>query len=262
MYHVNIFAFYNLGGAMKGLAPITHGGRFVDHEGLLRGTQTLLLRFTGGEFLPLARCLPWAKKLDDAINEILSKYSQRPDTFIDFIDSDDRKKVIVAAVEFERELGHELAAFDVYHVPPKGTHATLALIEKAEANLPADVVSRFDSKTLNDVRQAGRCLALDAPTAAGFHILRAVESVIVKYIDKLTGKSHAPKNRNWGVYIKAIRDTGGKTPVADYLYHMKETYRNPIMHPEIVLTPDDAFSLFNASLSAIVQLDNAIQSTP
>lgn len=169
---------------------------------------------------------------------------------------------MVAALEFERELGHELATFDVYHVPPKGTHATLRLIEKAETNLPADVVSRFDPQTLSDLRQAGRCLAVDAATASGFHVLRAVESLIIKYLVKVTGHPLAPKNRNWGAYIRVLRAHNADSKVTDYLYHMKEYHRNPIMHPEISLTPDEALSLFHASLSAIEQLDKAIQTWP
>ncbi|HEX5707149.1 MAG TPA: hypothetical protein VFX96_07625, partial [Pyrinomonadaceae bacterium] len=42
--------------------------------------------------------------------------------------------------------------------------------------------------------------------------------------------------------------------------HIKDFYRNPIMHPEETLTADDALSLYYTCLSAIVQLDAAIQS--
>src|SRR2546430_250240 len=104
------------------------------------------------------------------------------------------------------------------------------------------------------MREAGRCLALDCHTAAGFHILRAVESLALIYVTKITGKPHPKKNRDWGAYIRVIRNGQGKAAVADYLYHIKETYRNPIMHPEVRLSGDEAFALFNASLSAIVQL--------
>lgn len=259
MNHVNINAFYSLGSTMFRVASIAHGGSLADHEGLLRGTRIALGRFTSGEILPLARCLPMANKLDQKIDALIVKYSPIRTTLIK---AQDRQDLVLAAVEFERELLHELANFDVYYIPPKGSHGTLALIEKAESNLPKEVVGRLEPKALNDIQQAGRCLALDAPTAAGFHILRAVESLIVAYINKITGKPHSLKNRNWGAYINAIRNGSGKPAVADYLYHMKETYRNPIMHPEVTLTPDEAFSLFNASLSAIVQLDKAIEEWP
>ena len=259
MNHVNINAFYSLGGTFRSLAEIANYKRFEDMKGVLVGTRTMLARVLAGEFVPVARCAELGKKLDKEIESFLIKYESKGS---DFIKQDDARAILFAAITFEDKLRHELDHLDVYYIPPKGTHATLALIEKAETNLPRDVVSRLEPKALNDIQQAGRCLALDAPTAAGFHILRAVESLIVRYIDKITGKPHPPKNRNWGAYIQAIRNNGGKPAVADYLFHMKETYRNPIMHPEVVLTPDEAFSLFNASLSAIVQLDKAIQDWP
>ena len=256
MNHVNINAFYSLGGTFRSLGEIGNQRRFEDLKGVLIGTRTMLARVLAGEFVPLARCAELGNTLDKEIEKFLLKYESRGS---DFIKPEDARAVLFAALTFEDKLRHELDHLDVYYIAPKGTHATLPLIENAETNLPADVVSRFDDKTLNDVRQSGRCLALDAPTAAGFHILRAVESLIVNYIDKLTGEPHGPKNRNWGAYIKVIRTAGGKIAIADYLQHMKETFRNPIMHPEVTLTADEAFSLFNASLSALVQLDNAIQ---
>jgi len=39
--------------------------------------------------------------------------------------------------------------------------------------------------------------------------------------------------------------------------HIKDFYRNPIMHPEETLNADQALSLFHTCLSAIVQLDAA-----
>jgi hypothetical protein len=50
--------------------------------------------------------------------------------------------------------------------------------------------------------------------------------------------------------------------VIGMLQHIKDFYRNPIMHPEESLTSDEAFSLFNTCLSAIVQLDAATQACP
>ena len=49
---------------------------------------------------------------------------------------------------------------------------------------------------------------------------------------------------------------------SEELGHMRQFYRNPIIHPDQTLNANEAFSLFNASLSAIVQLDAAIEAWP
>jgi hypothetical protein len=203
-----------------------------------------------GKPVPLSRCVPFVKILDDVIVNL-----QKVET----LEQEEIDKLHYAIYAFEDKFAKELDHYDVYYIPPKGTHATLSLIEKAEENLPADVRSRLTKETISDIQQAGRCLALDAPTAAGFHILRAVETIIIAYLVKVSGKPINPKNRNWGVYIRELKSGNADKKVTDYLFHIKEYHRNPIMHPEIVLTTDEAFSLFNASLSAIVQLDAAIE---
>lgn len=164
--------------------------------------------------------------------------------------------------EFEILFERESEKINAFSVSKKGIYDTEALIERAHESLPLSVVSRLSKETIEDINQAGRCLALDSPTAAGFHILRAVESLIRIYHEKLTKKALALKSRNWGSYIRDLNDASADQRITGYLLHMKDTYRNPIAHPDVILSVEEAFSLFNASLSAITQLDAAIQSCP
>jgi hypothetical protein len=151
---------------------------------------------------------------------------------------------------------------NLFAVSQKGTHSILGLLERAHENLSADIRSRLSPEAINDITLAGRCLAFECHTAVGFHILRAVETLMRAYHQKLTGSTVALKNRNWGVYIKALNDRGADRKVTGYLEHIKDHYRNPIVHPEAVLTADEAFSLLNACLSAITLLDGAIEAVP
>ena len=121
---------------------------------------------------------------------------------------------------------------------------------------------RLSIETIRDIKDAGKCLALDCHTASGYHILRAVERVVIKYVEKVTGTSYGLKNRNWGAYITVLKRHNADASVIGYLDHMRTFYRNPIIHPEDTLDGNEAFSLFNASLSAIIQLDAAIEAWP
>jgi len=164
--------------------------------------------------------------------------------------------------EFDVVFVRESQRVSVFSIEPKGIYDTEALIDHAEDSLPSDVVQRLDRQAVYDIKQAGKCLAFNTPTAAGMHILKAVESLIREYHGRLTGKTLPVKSRNWGAYIRDINNNGGDKQVTGYLQHIKDFYRNPILHPEVTLTPEQSQSLFNAALSAIVQLDAAIQALP
>ena len=164
---------------------------------------------------------------------------------------------------FESTFASEAMHANVFSVSRKGTHSPLDLMEHATENLPASVVSRLSDETKLDINDAGRCLALDCHTACGYHILRAVERQIIKYTDKVTATVTLKKQpRDWGGYITALENNGGNAEVIGYLKHIKGHYRNPIIHPEDTLTADDALALFGACLSAIQQLDDAIEAWP
>ena len=62
----------------------------------------------------------------------------------------------------------------------------------------------------------------------------------------------------WGAFIKVLESHGADAQITGFLKHIKEFYRNPIVHPDSNLTTDQAFALFGASLSAITMLDAAI----
>jgi hypothetical protein len=170
---------------------------------------------------------------------------------------------VADAVEtFEATFASEPMDANVFTVSQKGTHASLDLMERAEDNLPPDVKARLSPETVRDIRDAGKCLVLDCHTASGYHILRAVERLVIKYYEKVSGVPVNPRNRNWGVYIRELKRLNAASSVTGYLQHIKDFYRNPIIHPEDTLNANEAFSLFNACISAIIQLDSAIEAWP
>jgi hypothetical protein len=160
---------------------------------------------------------------------------------------------------FEQEFEHESRELNVFSVSDVGTHSTTKLLDRAELNVPPDVRSRLKKESIDDINAAGRCLAFNLPTAAAFHILRAVEPVILDYHNTISGIHLPLKSRSWGTYRTQISKRGGDPKVVAMIDHIKDFYRNPIVHPEETLNADQALSLFHTCLSAIVQLDAAIQ---
>jgi len=158
--------------------------------------------------------------------------------------------------EFETVLANELPGLATYLVYQKGIYSTDELIADADQHVPERLRGVLSPKAKEDIRQGGRCLAFEVGTASAFHMWRAVESVMDSYHEALTGKTFAQAEvtRNWGEYIKALVKAKAEKKITSFLDHVREEYRNPVSHPEETVELDEAFLLFGAAMSAIVQM--------
>ncbi len=105
-----------------------------------------------------------------------------------------------SASAFETVLTNDLPGLDIYQVSPKGIYSTAALIEHAEKaildGLTAVGRAALPQDAIQDFAQAGRCLAFELPTAAGFHTMRSLEAVLRSYwrlVKKPPTKTKAPE---------------------------------------------------------------------
>lgn len=268
MERVNLPIFYHFGAALQPLQSIKAGDTVRSVVKALLHADKWLQHFTEATS---SMSFPLSREAAFSLHKIISKeYTallNESDENIEVYASKTITNELVVELkkefhDFETVFERESKKVSVFAVPKKGIYDTEDLIEHAENSLPDDVKSRIDDQTKYDIKEAGKCLAFNTPTASGVHILKAVESLIRAYHAKVTGKTLSVKSRNWGAYIRDLNNSGADKNVTAYLLHIKDFYRNPIMHPEVRLTPQEAFSLFNASLSAIVQLDAAIQAWP
>jgi hypothetical protein len=170
-------------------------------------------------------------------------------------------EVQMAAKEFETVLAAECQVMDTYFVPKKGTYSTADLIERAHYQVPPIYRSGLPEFTKADLDQAGRCLAFDLPTAAAFHLLRGTEAALRQYYERVVPgtKRAAPKMRNWGVYLKLLKEHGAEPRVTSLLDHLKDSYRNPVLHPEENYTDERAQVLFGVCVSALVLMIEEIK---
>ncbi len=103
-------------------------------------------------------------------------------------------------------------------------------------------------------------MAFDLPTAAGFHIARATESVITKAMGAFGCPQPKESQRNWGVYIKALEDAGASATLVHHLRQLKDLHRNPLIHPEVTLTQLEAQQLWSMCTSAMIAMITEIDS--
>jgi hypothetical protein len=66
--------------------------------------------------------------------------------------------------------------------------------------------------------------------------------------------------RSWGVYIKLLIEHGAKEQVTSLLTHLKDAYRNPVLHPEENYNEERVLVLFGICVSAVVMMAQEIDS--
>jgi hypothetical protein len=254
MLRVDCYDFYKLGVQIHPLTFLADDATLNDAWiSLYFGKQELNTFFST---FPLKTSRNPANELYAALVEIV------PDdiSHVRFSDDDGNPRVLTfvetsrvrnAAKEFETVLKAELNGWDAFFVSQKGAYSTTDLITRAESLIPSESTRKFLSpEALEDIRQAGRCLAFNLGTAAAFHIARCTETFIWKYYELIVGRLPPVKMRNWAAYIRNLNACGNvDSKVIGWMTQIKDQYRNPVLHPNESVSPDDALEFINACIS-------------
>lgn len=162
--------------------------------------------------------------------------------------------------EFKTILNAELATLPTFFVSGKPPYSTEALLSGGEAIMPPDLQTKVPEAVF-DAREAARCIAFELGTAGAFHLFRALEAVVRRYYSEVA-KGHAePKQRNLGVYIRALTPHANPKVIA-VLAQLKDLYRNPIVHPEAAITLEEAITIAGLVRSAIASMLNELPTVP
>ncbi len=268
----NVFDLYRLGAALSTLSRTLASKKsqeinFTDAYSSIRSVQPLIESVANDQFIPLDTCTANALKLSDLLESIASELV----TEWDKADTPALKAAawnrpigdtqVLALKEkiqaFEYVFSAELNKASLYFVEQICAYKTSTLIDSGDAVFPKSIRDKLPALAITDIKAAGRCLAFDLPTSAGFHIARAVETVLLQYFSVL--KIELPEYKNLGRYIETLRDKGpakGIDPkVVAAVDQFRDLYRNPIMHPDVNLSSDEAQILFanvQSAISAII----------
>lgn len=263
---VSEYHLYELAIAIHPLTDIPNDAKFTDIWVVWSSARSALENLFQQRQLEF--CYEAANKLYYAINSVVpvewedvaKKFPDKPEDEQPLSFST-KRNVSSAAQEFETVLRTELNNADTYFIDPKGTHKTSILLTDASREIPASILNDVGKQVIEDFNQAGRCLLFDNSTAVGFHLMRAMESVIYAYLKKMTGKDMPIKSRNWGAYLRVLRGCSADSRVIGMIEHIKDTYRNPILHPEVTLSTEEAQVLFGLAVSAIVLIVTAMKAS-
>ena len=109
-----------------------------------------------------------------------------------------------------------------------------------------------------DAKEAGKALAFELGTACGFHTFRVVECVLRRYWDFVSQNKKRPVPQTLGLFATQLQQCSlGEERVWDCLRNMAKLHRNPIIHPEVILSFQEAIGILGIARSAIgVMLDS------
>ncbi len=255
MDRVNLPFFLELGATLRLLAdfPLVTNSNRVDC--IITGLRVAgVVRILLDAYPEIRVCRGSGLKLLGDIESLMTFYresSQEQRDAEDVVTDIQYNGIVSQAREFQTVLSAELSTLEAYQVSPKGIYSTSALVDHAEDGFSDEVrvvLNNQAKQTIEDTNQAGRCLALDLPTASGFHIMRAAETVLKAYRVSFGATT---RGRGWGAYIAALKATAASPKVLGILDQIRDLHRNPTIHPDIVLSPDEAVELFAIAQSAI-----------
>ena len=252
MDRVNEYKFYELGQRLSGLHNLNPQSDVGDYAYLF-----VMAKWQLGTLLEDSIGLRISRKtvtvLRDLLNSLVSEqfggsHEGHKEPVAHYATS-----IKNALAELEAVLKAELDSLATYAVSQKGAYSTPDMIEHAESMVPERTRKLLPEGVIREVREAGRCLAFDSPTASGFHMLRGVELVMYE-LWKHVKSSGDKKPQNWGGYIEKFEKTGVERKVISMLRDIKDLYRNPNAHPQDTLEEEDATTLFALGVAAIQQM--------
>jgi hypothetical protein len=120
-----------------------------------------------------------------------------------------------------------------------------SLLDHPAVPFAAQVYATLPAMARSDLTEATRCTVFEAPTAAAFHLLRAVAAVL---------RAFYASTASW-------RRTADHTELFSRLAHMRTAFRDPCQHPDAIFAPDEVRQLWTLSIEVINRMAPALGPT-
>jgi hypothetical protein len=268
---INPFSFYDFGKDIKALAEFSGDVSTQKVFWPLWKARAAMQNLTRGDPIPIGISGGKANDVLQRMNDLIERHFQKKDekgeASIRFPEDTDppinawQLHWIRSAIsEFETVFAEEMRETATYFVPRRGIYWTPALVDDADQTFPVELQLFIPEKARNDWKSAGRCMAFNLLSASGFHVARAVEACLESYYGLFSGNPGKTLH-GWHEYIEALKEVAVKKPTPcpsaktlAELDQMRLDYRNPIVHPRVVLTEADARMLFANGESLIIAM--------
>lgn len=156
----------------------------------------------------------------------------------------------------------EVGSMPAYLVARKECYDVDVLVEFGTALFPS-TLTRKAPETERDAIQAGRALAFEVATGCGFHVFRVTEAVVRRYWDKVSDGAKRPKLQTLGNYaVEMEKRKIGDDKVVESIKQMTRLHRNPIVHPDVILTVEEAIGIVGMARSVVGSMLSVLPDVP
>lgn len=126
------------------------------------------------------------------------------------------------------------------------------LLNNIESLFAQDVFNVLTDSIQYDIKESGKCIAFECPTASAFHVLRGLEGLLKVLLNKLSPRVDT-SHMNWGPLITEIKNLNipELSILLDNLDRIRANYRNPTNHPEKIYNIEEAQDLFNLGVGVV-----------
>ncbi|WP_148233809.1 hypothetical protein [Aurantimonas manganoxydans] len=163
--------------------------------------------------------------------------------------------------QFKMVFLSELNTIPTYLVTGKESFDVNLLIDAGVGLFPRTLLVKAP-ETERDAMQAGRALAFELGTACGFHVFRVTESVVRRYWDEVSG-SPRPNLETLGNFAAEMHKKGfGDTKIVEAIKQMTKLHRNPLIHPEVILSVEEAIGIVGIARSVVGAILTVLPDAP
>jgi len=156
----------------------------------------------------------------------------------------------------------DLSILPLYIIAPKDTYDVSLLIEAGIKLFPASIMDKAP-EVEKDAREVGRALAYELATACGFHTFRVTESLVRRYWDSVSEGRVRPKLQTLGNFAAEMeKHKVGDARVVEAIKQMTKLHRNPLIHPEVILTVEEAIGIIGMARSVIGPMLQVLPDAP
>ena len=194
----------------------------------------------------------WVKRLDlkvtnqacGPLRELVEKLEQYPPD--GKINAEDAKELISIMGNLETTVRAEAATLNAYVLTEQRLDGR-RLVDRPESFLGNKTFNKLPFVAQYDIKEAGKCIAFEVPTAGAFHLLRATEDTLRAYYAHFVKRGRKP-NPMWNEMVNALKAKPRKPKpnraLLDHLDNIRNNFRNPTDHPEMIYGIDEVQNLF------------------
>ncbi|MCB9840899.1 MAG: hypothetical protein H6809_04515 [Phycisphaeraceae bacterium] len=198
--------------------------------------------------------LSWyAREAHDLVEGMRSKAAAAGESTHAAVASSDVTTLVRTMIQFESVVFSELSTRRVAYPTPRRYELSL-LLDDPSTLFAGSAFESLPSIAQSDIRSGCRAIAFDLPTAAAFHLLRAVERGLQWMHEAYFPRGDRDK-RAWGPLLQDLqhkkRAPRPDEVLLEHLDHLRKRFRNPTDHPEKIYHIGEAQDVLNLCIDAL-----------